>query len=183
MGIKNNLFTGCPTTWGISRTNVNRTNKNNDTCLLTLTDYKRDISVDENLINIVFNYFKKITFFPQGEFDIEYLNSLKIYKNNKSKFNLLNHELNEYYNYVNNEPITFIGTRLHGGIYCLKKNKDTLIIPVDNRAKDISASMNLPIINGRGNFIDITNWIEGKNIFSELKLPFENISKWKTQFL
>jgi len=134
------------------------------------------------LIYILFKYFDTLTFFPQGAEDIRYIQSLPVYKKNKEKIFLLPHSYQEFKNYLSNNEITYVGTRLHAGIKCLQYNNESLIISFDNRATDIAKDTNLPICP-RSDYSLLSDWLDGKNVFTKpILLPTDTIKKWKNQF-
>ncbi|HKZ68059.1 MAG TPA: hypothetical protein VJ111_16945, partial [Chitinophagaceae bacterium] len=161
---------------------TNRT-KFSNTCLFTLTDYETSPGADEELLNILFKYFDKLTFFPQGAEDEEYIQSLPLYKKNKEKILMLPHSYNEFKNYLSANEITYVGTRLHGGIKCLQHNYESLIISFDNRSVEIARDTNLPICP-RSDYSQLLDWLEGKKVFKEgIILPKEAIERWQNQFI
>ncbi len=172
--------TSCPTLWGLAKTKVNRVGTE-DNCLFTLTDYRNDKQKDSLLIETCMANFSKLTFFPQGEQDLEYLNSLEIYNKNKDKFNILPHCINTYYEFAQNESYTYVGTRLHGGIHCLQVGRDAVIMSVDNRATEMASDTGLPVIK-REELKTLQEWLNGKPIFENIELPIDNIEIWKNQF-
>lgn len=182
MGFQNTLNTSCPTTWELNGRNVNRKNISINNCLFMITDYKQNPVFDNELIKIIIEYYSgEIFFFPQGTLDIEYINSLEVYKANKNKIKVLNRTVEEFQNCISQNNLNYIGTRLHGGIKCLQCNHDSIIISVDNRAKEIGKDINLPVVE-RGDYSRLKKWLNGEKIFSEIKLSMEGINKWKKQF-
>ncbi len=88
------------------------------------------------------------------------------------------HSLNET---LSLKDIDYIGTRLHAGIRALQYKKRTLILAVDNRAAEISKDINLPVID-REKVDQIESWINS-SYKTEIKLPEQNIERWKKQFI
>jgi hypothetical protein len=183
MGFAKTLNTSCPTTWELNGLDVNRKNIAIKNCLFMITDYKTEPVLDNELMKIILEYYSgEIYFFPQGTLDIEYINSLQFYKSNKNKIKILNRTVNEFKNCINRTDINFIGTRLHGGIKCLQNRLDSIIIGVDNRAKEMGKDINLPVVD-RSDFTLLKKWLHGENVFSSILLPMEKIRKWKNQFI
>ena len=179
--IRTCLNTSCPTLWDLAGFNTNRKTRTSN-CLLTLTDYAENIENDTTLINICFDFFEKVAFFPQGNKDKEYLCSLPIYQKNKEKFDILPHKIESYGAYISqNEDFTFVGTRLHGAIKCMQAGKSALIIGVDNRAMEIGKDTNLAVVK-RDDYEGIKNWLSGNHKENTIHLPLQNIQKWKNQF-
>jgi polysaccharide pyruvyl transferase WcaK-like protein len=181
IGINNTLNTSCPTLWALDGVNANHNNLKTKNCLFTLTDYSINVSTDTTLIESILSGFSgEIKFFPQGFEDIQYLNSLEVYKQNKVRIQILERNINEFYNHLSSD-FCYIGTRLHAGIKCIEKGLESLIIAVDNRAKEMSKDVSLPVVD-RLKIQTVNDWIEGKLIFKNISLPTESIIKWKNQF-
>ncbi len=173
--------TACPTMWALDGFNTNL-DKKNDMCLLTLTDYATDCVRDSLLIAKLLDHFKQIVFFPQGLGDIDYLFSLSIYAQNKGRFNLLPHSIDEFYNFAKEERFIYIGTRLHCGIYCMTENKPAMIISVDNRSLEIAKDTFLPVCH-RNDLQLLSDWLSLLKVFKNpITLPIGSIDNWKSQF-
>lgn len=184
LGISNCLNTSCPTTWSLEGVNSDRKMQNENSVLLMLTDYHPNVEIDNKLIYLLLEKFNdKIYFFPQGNLDIDYLKTLKSYNENKNRFVVLNHNINDLYKLIeSNSDFVYIGTRLHGGIKCLQNGISGLILSNDNRSKELGNDINLAVVD-RVDFLSIADWIDRKSKFGKISLPVENIEKWKVQFL
>jgi len=181
MGINNVINTSCPTLWELSGLDVNRKSDSLKDCVFTLTDYNTSVENDTNLIKLLIrNFSGKLYLFAQGSKDIEYVESLDIYKENKYKFEIVN-SLPEYNKLLEEGDITYIGTRLHAGARALQKNIEALVLEVDNRAKEISRDTNFPSIE-RNDLTTLQKWLDGERIFSNMKLDNDSIKKWMNQF-
>jgi len=77
--------------------------------------------------------------------------------------------------------LDFVGTRLHAGIHALNLGHRTIIVAIDNRAKEMGKDTNLPIIS-REDVIDKLEGMINSEIKTEILLPKENIKRWKDQF-
>lgn len=176
IGINNVLNTGCPTMWQLDKNHCRYIPKiKSNSVLLTFTDYNQNIEYDKKLYNLLKSNYKKIYFIPANPKDIAY--AKKICDDN---IIYLNSDLADLDNFLLSGNVDYIGTRLHIGIRALQNKKRTLIISVDNRAKEISEDTNLPVIN-RFNIEGINNWIN-KYYETNICLPINNINKWKNQF-
>ena len=179
--IANLLFTGCPTTWNLDPYFRNSFEAKHP-ILCTLTDYNRNVDQDNQLLYNVVEYSNSITYFyPQGSEDISYLQSLTFYQNNKSKFKSLPRCYNHFKDIISDGRLNYIGTRLHAGIKCLQHKIPSLIIGIDNRAWEMGQDLSLPVV-ARNETSIIGHWVEKKRATSTIKLPYENIKKWKDQF-
>jgi len=182
-GFENIIHTSCPSAWHLDTSFINRYDPSFKKILFTLTSYYPDETADNLLLETILNAAVEETcFFPQSKSDTEYLMTLPIFKKNISKFTLLNHDLAEFYNLVSSKKINYIGNRLHSGIKCLTLNQPSMILSVDNRASEIGKSINLNVV-ARGNLSLLQKWICNEYIPPSINLPFDNIEKWKTQFV
>jgi polysaccharide pyruvyl transferase WcaK-like protein len=178
------INTGCPTTWLLNGTAANRkTSGAIRTCVFTLTDYSRDIQKDSKLMETLLENFEELAFFPQGSDDLDYVNSLKTYRSNKNKIIILQRNLQAFKTALKKGEVLYVGTRLHAGILALNLGVESLIISIDNRAREMANDIYLPVIE-RDQFDLLTKWIKGEKIFKQetIRIPLENIATWKKQF-
>ncbi|WP_346678056.1 MULTISPECIES: polysaccharide pyruvyl transferase family protein [Thomasclavelia] len=178
IGISNVLNTGCPTLWRFTSEFCEKINqKKSKNVIFTITDYNQDFDKDIEMINILFEKYDKVYFFPQGGGDIEYLKKLGY----RDKVILIPPSLKAYDNFLkNNNDIDYIGTRLHGGIRAMHFYRRCIIISIDNRAKEMSDNFNLPILE-REEIGKLLSMID-TDILYDIKIPTEQIIKWKEQF-
>lgn len=180
MGIINVLNTGCPTMWPLALIDSESFPiAKSDNILLMLTDYNKNIELDKKLLELLVSKYENVYFWPQGRGDAEYIFELQ------SQLNLpvilLEESLVSLDNFINSGiSFDYIGTRLHGGIRCLCAKKRTLILEIDNRAKEIARDTQLPTID-RGNLDYISKWIDGSS-FPKIRIDLAAIDKWKNQF-
>lgn len=178
IGIENVINTGCATMWDLTPEHCSKipTGKSKSV-VFTLTDYNKDIEKDKKLIDILIKNYDNVFFWPQGVGDYQYLEELT----NIDDIKIVNPTLRDYDNLLDSEDIDFIGTRLHGGIRALQKRKRTIIIIVDNRAKEKQRDFNLKCVE-RNSLDELEDLING-NWATDIKIPLENIKKWKSQFI
>ena len=93
---------------------------------------------------------------------------------------IISPSLRKYDEVLEKYEIDYIGTRLHGGIRALQKQRRTVIIGVDNRAEEKKKDFNLPVIS-RNNIEKLDNIINS-NIVTDININLENIEKFKNQF-
>ena len=76
--------------------------------------------------------------------------------------------------------LDYIGTRLHAGIRAMQKRRRSIIISIDNRAREMGKDYNLNVIERE----DIENLEEYllSEFKTDIKLNLDNIKKWKEQF-
>lgn len=178
LGISSVLNTACPTMWCLKDSLLQAIHhKRGDECIFALTDYAKDPVTDGQLIKALkVTYGSKLLFWPQGKGDLRYARSLgydgrAIDENLEALLNALN----------SGTQFDYIGTRLHAGVLCLEHRVRTLIIAIDNRATEIGKDTGLPIVS-RGNTEAINQWL-GESRPVQLKLPSDNINRWKKSIL
>lgn len=178
MGFNNVINTACPTMWSLTQEHCDKimTTKSNRV-IVTLTDYNKDIVLDKELLSNLSTAYEEVLYWPQGIGDYEYFNELNL-KNNNIK--IISPSLESFDATLNEGNVDYIGTRLHGGIRALQKKVRTLILAVDNRALEKKKDFNLPVIL-RGDDEGINNFIYG-SYKTEIRIPLENINRWKAQF-
>ncbi len=176
IGLKNVINTSCPTLWPLAQIKPGEIpSEKSENVLLMLTDYAKDIEADRRLVQLLFKHYKKVFVWPQGRQDHDYILGMNM------PFVVLDHTLEDLDNLLQSDiNLDYIGTRLHGGIRCLKHRKRSLIIEIDNRAHEISRDTGLPTV-GRNNFKQMEHWIENPSIVN-IKLDLDAINKWKNQF-
>lgn len=171
------INTGCPTTWCLTEEHCNAIPKGKaEKVVFTLTDYCKDIQNDLLMISILKKCYKELYFWVQGANDIDYFND--ICKDDSIK--IVSPNLQAYENILN-QDIDYIGTRLHAGIFALQKKKRSIIIAVDNRAKDMDESINLRCIDRHY----ISEKLEERimsQFNTEIKIDNVAIGTWKKQF-
>lgn len=177
---KQTLNTCCPSTWRLKNISNQRKTTSRE-CLFTLTDYAMDPGADNAMIKLLLEHFEKLWFFPQGSGDLEYIQTLSMYADNKSRIVVLSHDYEAFKQLANEPGLTYVGTRLHAGIKALESGMDAVIIAVDNRAEEIHHDTNLPVIK-RSSGDKLQQWLKGEKLFGEFRLPVAAIDTWKKQF-
>ncbi|WP_163131645.1 polysaccharide pyruvyl transferase family protein [Agarivorans sp. Alg241-V36] len=180
MGIKNVINTSCSTMWGLTPEHCKKINQSkSNNVVVTLTDYNRDPNADLKLINCLLDNYSEVSFWPQGSGDVSYFESLhSLFKRNVT---LLNPSLTCLNNALSNADVDYVGTRLHAGIRALQYKKRTIIIGIDNRAIEKSIDFNLTVLKRTD--IEKLNALINKEIETKIRIPFENIQTWKSQFV
>jgi polysaccharide pyruvyl transferase WcaK-like protein len=180
-GFMNVVNTGCPTLWKLTPEHCATIPKQkSDQVVFTLTDYRCHPEADTDMIRLLFSLYGKVYFWIQGAKDLAYLQTL-VLGDELKKITLIGPSLYEYDQLLlSADNLDYIGTRLHAGIRALQKKRRSIIIGIDNRAKEISNDFNLTVIE-RGDIAELSEAI--KTPFStEITLPNENIAAWKAQF-
>ena len=177
MGIRNVIYTGCPTMWNITPELCSRIPKAKaDKVVCTLTDYNRNLIADQALLNILSECYKRVFLWPQGIEDKEYFEQVKLNNN----VEIVSEGLEKYDEILKLKSIDYVGTRLHAGIRALTREHRTIIISIDNRAKNISADTGLPIIE-RGDIMSLLYPKINSEFVTKIQMPIDNINRWKNQ--
>lgn len=176
-GIKNVVNTCCPTMWPFAEMDQSTIASNKaDTVLVMITDYLKEPNADRELLNLLKRKYKKVVLWPQGAKDAVYFSELNV------DIDLLDHSFKNLEDFVNSgTSFDYIGTRLHGGIWCLHRRIRSLILRIDNRAAEISKDTGLPTV-GRTDLVGISHWIDNP-LPTQIKLPLQAIADWRNQFL
>jgi len=178
IGINNVVNTHCPTLWPLIKKDLNLIPKNkSENILLMLTDYKKSPITDKILFDIAEKHYEKIYFWPQGSKDLDYFNELGI----TQPVTILRSSIDELDKLLKSDiGLDYIGTRLHGGIRCIVNDRRSLVLEVDNRAKEISKDTGFPTTE-RDNFNFIETWIQSKT-YTNINLHEDSIISWRAQF-
>ena len=172
------INTGCVTLWSLTNDHCKKipTHKAPNV-IFTLTDYQKNPERDIEFINCLRNNYKTLRFWVQGSNDYEYLMSLP----NVKDIEIIPPSLNEYRRALDAaEPVDYVGTRLHAGIYAMNRFRRSIIINVDNRARDMGKTYNLNTVE-RNNILDIVKKINSSFV-TNIKIDEKKINLWKNQF-
>lgn len=175
IGIKNVVYTGCPTMWKITPELCSRIPRNKaDYAVCTLTDYNRDIQMDQTMLDILSEEYKRVFLWPQGIEDNEYFQKVRL----KNNIEIVPFGLEAYDKILDLKNVDYIGTRLHAGIRALGKGHRTIVISIDNRARNIGKDTGLPVIEREDIEVLLRQRINSEFV-TDIKLPIDNIRRWK----
>lgn len=178
MGFTNIINTGCPTMWDFTNEFCNGIQKTKaKNVITTLTYYRKNITADQEMLDILSEHYEKVYLWLQGYYDLEYSKLLRIPKNTV----FVPNNLSYYDDILDSEDVEYIGTRLHGGIRAMQYKKRCLIIAVDNRALEKKKSFNLNVIE-RGQETSIPEYIYSEYNTS-VHLNIEKINSFLSQFI
>ncbi|SFF45301.1 polysaccharide pyruvyl transferase family protein [Thermoflexibacter ruber] len=179
IGIKNVINTGCPTTWELTPDFCSTIpSTKGDSVVFTLTDYNKDKANDKEMIRLLVEHYQTVYFWPQGISDIEYF---KNFRQDFPNIEIVPPLLKSYDKLLSNlESLDYVGTRLHGGIRALHRGKRSIIIGIDNRAKEMAKDIKLPVVN-RGDIQTLKSQILYP-MDCQLNIPISSIEQWKSQF-
>jgi hypothetical protein len=176
IGITNVLNTACPSMWQLTPEHCAKIpHKKSSEVVVTLTVTHKKEAGDKELIKLLRQEYEKVYFWPQQPEDYEYILSVGGEENE-----ILPANLEGYDEFLSTHKVDYIGTRLHGGIRALQKQKRSLILAIDNRAVEISKDTHLPVVQ-RSAQAEIKEWINS-NYVTQITLPTQTIEKWKSQF-
>lgn len=172
------INTGCVTMWKLTPEFCKQIpRKKSNRVVFTLTAKNDTDEADQMLIDILNKNYESIYFWPQGIYDYDYLRRFK----NIEKINILNSDIKTYSNLLKEEDLDYIGTRLHGGIYAMRHKKRSIIIIIDERAREINKNTGINCIE-KNNLCDLENMIN-REFETKISMPFDLIKKWKKQFI
>lgn len=168
--------TGCATLWGLNKERCSQIphEKSRDV-IFTLTDYARDAKKDKALIDTLNKNYRNVYFWPQGSDDLDYIQQFK-----NDKINIIPSNLESYRKLLLAGDIDFVGTRLHAGIFAMQHKVRSIILIVDNRARDMQKTYNINAIE-RNDINSLEQMIQSK-FATDIKIDEEKIKAWKRQF-
>lgn len=179
LGFNNVLNTSCVTMWGLTPSHCEQISPvKADKVVFTLTDYRKDETQDSKMIKVLLANYKKVYLWLQGKGDFEYFRSLNI---DNGEIEILPPQLDRYDALLREQGIDYVGTRLHAGIRSLQYSNRTIIIGIDNRAKEKKVDFNLPVVN-RESVVDELEEKINSNLEMNITIPLEKINEWKSQF-
>lgn len=178
IGIDNVINTGCPTMWSLTPLHCESIpHQKSNSVVFTLTDYNRDPELDRALITMLKRRYDSIKFWVQGSKDYEYLRTFADLVDN---IEIIPPNLFSYDATLRNNDIDYVGTRLHAGIRALQFGRRSLIVGIDNRAKEKKRDFQLPVID-RGDLGQLERFIVD-GFQTKIVMPMDSIQKWKEQF-
>ncbi|MEE8059671.1 MAG: polysaccharide pyruvyl transferase family protein [Pseudomonadales bacterium] len=175
-GISNVLNTGCPTLWRLSTQHCEQIPQTKSSYVITtLNTYIENRQLDGRLLKTLHQHYDKVYFWIQTATDYDYARSLDanlIYlpPSLQGLDELLDADIG----------LDYVGNRLHAGIRAMQKMRRTIILEVDNRAKEMGSDFDLPTVE-RNNFDQLETMITG-DFSTRLQLPYDAINQWKAQW-
>lgn len=179
IGIENVINTSCPTMWKLTPEHCSEIpTQKAKKVVVTLTDYNKNEIIDSQMMQTIFNNYETVYFWIQAWDDYDYIN--KIVKHQKVEF--VSPTLKALDSILSSdEEVDYIGTRLHAGIRALKHKRRSIIIGIDNRATEKAKDFNLTVLDREK--IDQLEKLIQTPFETQIKIPVENIAKWKSQFI
>lgn len=171
------INTGCPTLWSLPAELPRRKASRPSKVLWTITDYARDPVRDHHVLQELRQHYDEVYFWPQGLFDEAYVE-----ETGWQGFQRIDRSLEALDEFLDRHPdCEYVGTRLHGGIACLQRGIRSLILEVDNRAREMGRDFALPTLP-REDPASLTRWIEGQEP-GPWKPPTLVMNQWKAWLL
>lgn len=176
-GIRNVLVTGCPTMWRLTPEHCAQVpdGKADDVLFTFSSDYSQDCARDLEIYRQLAASYKNLYFWPQGPADCEYIKKFGF------SGEILPANLPALEKFLaSHENLDYVGTRLHAGIKALHYGRRTLIIAIDNRAREAQRDFSLPVL-GQEDVGELGCKLCGK-LPCRVVLPLADIARWKEQF-
>lgn len=175
-GIGNAVNTSCPTMWDLTEAHLHKIpNKKGKSVVFTLTDYSKDKLRDTQTIELLNETYEDVYFWPQGSGDQDYFSSLGV-----NVTRVLSPTVKAFDDLLGSDAqLDYVGTRLHAGIRALQKGRRTVVIAIDNRATEISADTQLPIV-ARDDFGQLADRLHA-SWETQITLPLGHIDLLRSQ--
>lgn len=171
------INTGCITTWGLNAEHCKKIPKNKaDKVVFTLTDYCQDEDKDKKMVEILLKNYKEVYFWPQGAYDYDYIEKLGYL----DRVKILPAKIEAMRSLLQAGSIDYVGTRLHGGIFAMQYFVRSIILIIDNRAREMRENYNLPTVE-RENVEELDELINS-SWETSININTEAINAWKKQF-
>lgn len=132
---------------------------------------------DRTLIDILKRNYDKVYFWVQGDLDLNYFSSF----DNTDDIEIVPPSVEAYDRLLSEDDLDYVGTRLHGGIYAMRHRKRAIILAIDERAREINKANNLNCLEKAEVGEKLEPMIRS-SFATEIRMPFDDIRKWKEQF-
>lgn len=178
IGIDNAVNTGCPTFWSISSAHCERVPRIKAKAVVaTINSYPglQNPAADRRMLEILKRRYEKVFLWIQTHTDFEYARSLQdglVYIN--PSVAALDAVL------TSDLDLDYVGNRLHAGIRALQRGRRSIIVEIDNRAREMGADFGLPTV-GRTQFEQLERMI-AEPLSINVRVPQAEIEQWKNQF-
>lgn len=175
---KRALNTGCVTMWMFTPEFCSTIpSKKANNVIFTLTPRAGEEDTDRFLIELLKSMYEKVSFWVQGDKDYDWLMHL----GNSNGIEIIAPSISDYHNKLLQSDLDYVGTRLHAGIYAMRHHRRSIIIAIDERAREINKSNNLVCLEKNSIKYNLENLI-ASDFNTDIKMPFDKIAQWKAQF-
>lgn len=175
------INTGCVTMWMFTPEECRQiSTKKASRCVFTITARPDGWPVreeDQEMLNILLRNYNEVFFWVQGDRDLNYFSRM----HNIQDVKIVPPSLKAYDALLNQDDLDYVGTRLHGGIYAMRHKKRAVIVAIDERAREINRANNLNCLE-RGEVPEKLEKMVRSEFATEIKMPFDEIRRWKAQF-
>ena len=176
-GINNVISTACPSMWRFTPEFCKAfPQKKANSVVTTITDYSVDIEKDRQMLETLFSLYENVYVWLQGHKDEAYLKELT----SDERLKRIAPNLKAFDDVLDMEDVEFVGTRLHAGMRALQHQKRSVILSIDNRAKELNKNYNINIIE-RKDVGSLKDYLIS-DIKTDIKIPMVQITLWKNQF-
>lgn len=174
----NAINTGCVTMWMLTPDFCKTIPSNkSDKVVFTLTRrVKQDMDYQLMIDTLKENY-SEVFFWPQGIDDFNYFQQF----NNIDGIKVLQASKEAYDEYLTNNDTDYVGARLHGGVYAMRHGRRSIIIAIDERAREINSSNHLNCIEKK-DMAQLSDYINSA-FETKVEMDYEAINLWKSQFI
>ena len=171
------INTGCVTMWMLTPDFCKQIpNNKSQRVVFTLTAGGYD-ERDQILIDILKSCYKEIYFWPQGMYDYDYLQKYK----NIEDLKILPATKKAYDDFLTQNDTDYVGTRLHGGVYAMRHKRRSIIIAIDERAREINKANNL-ICTEKDEIKSKLAMLINSCFSTKILMDYNSINLWKEQF-
>lgn len=172
------LHTGCVTMWMLTPEFCKKIPKcKSNRVVFTLTAKSVIDPLDQKLINILNRNYSKVFFWVQGDEDYQYLHKFS----NIENIQIIPPTKQAYHEILLEEDLEYVGTRLHAGVYAMRHAKRSIILVIDERAREINKANNLNCIE-KENIDQLESYINSE-FSTDIRMPLDVIEQWKSQFI
>ena len=171
------INTGCVTMWKLTPEFCKSIpDQKSNKVVFTLTRRLDKDEKDQFLIDTLVENFEEVYFWPQGAWDYDYFKQF----NHVDAIKVLPPSKDAYHQFLTQNETDYVGTRLHGGIYAMRHGRRTIIIAIDERAREIHKGNHLNCIEK--DEIDKLPSLINSTFETNVVMDFDAINKWKSQF-
>jgi polysaccharide pyruvyl transferase WcaK-like protein len=178
IGITNAVNTGCPTMWDLTAEKCARVPRGKATAVVaTVNSYAglKAPAADRRLLEILKRHYRTVWVWGQTHTDYDYARSLQ------DGLQFINPSVRALdAALAADADVDYVGNRLHGGLRALQHGRRTIIVEIDNRAREMGADFGLPTV-GRTEFDRLDAMIAAP-LETAVRRPDDAISRWKRQF-
>jgi polysaccharide pyruvyl transferase WcaK-like protein len=178
IGISNAVNTGCPTMWGLTTTACARVPLRKATSVVaTVNSYAglKAPEADRRLLEVLKQHYRTVYLWIQTHTDYEYARSLQ------DGLTFINPSLQALDEVLSSDrQLDYVGNRLHAGLRALQHGRRSIIVEIDNRAREMAADFGLPTVT-RDDFRRLEQMIEDP-LEIAIRVPDAEIARWKQQF-